>query len=291
MALMEHHKEPAMSDDRSPHTLGMFAWFGVPVPFQDRMPMIRDAGFGTTCIWWSEDEGLRELRHLAPGVARDAGLAVDNIHVPYDKANDLWSPDDAVRRAAVDRHLSWVRDCARHAVPTMVMHVTRGNGLAAPDPRGIDGIRRIVDAAAELDVTIAIENTRRSVHLDAVFREIDSPNLKFCYDCGHDWCYSDAPFTALRNWGNRLATTHFSDNDGKRDQHRLPGTGRVDFDGMGRAFDWSAFDGVLMLEVLQEDKSEPTENFLARAYEAATQMRERLISCRESVVEAEPCSI
>ena len=269
----------------------MFAWFGVPVPFQDRMPMIRDAGFDTTCIWWSEKEDLRELRHLAPGVARDAGLTVDNIHVPYDHCNDLWSADDAVRRAAVDLHLYWVHDCARHAVPTMVMHVTRGNGLAAPDRRGIDGIRRIVDTAAELGVTIALENTRSPVHLDALFRAIESPHLGFCYDCGHDWCYSPTPFTVLRDWSHRLVATHLSDNDGKRDQHRLPGEGGIDFDEMGRTFDWSTFDGVLMLEVVQEDKSEPTEAFLARAYESATQTRERLLSCQEPVVEAEQCSI
>ena len=211
--------------------------------------------------------------------------------MPYDKANDLWSPDDAVRRATVDLHLSWVRDCARHAVPTMIMHVTRGNGPTAPDSRGIDGIRRIVDTAAELGVTIALENTRSPIHLDAVFRAIDSPHLGLCYDCGHDWCWGSPPFTVLHDWGHRLVATHLSDNDGKRDHHRLPGTGQVDFAEMGREFDWSTFHGVLMLEVVQEDKSEPTEAFLARAYAAAVQTREHLFSCQKPAAEAEPCSI
>ena len=56
--------------------------------------MIRDAGFGATALWWGEDsDRARELRAIVPDLVRNAGLFIDNIHVPYQGCNELWVTD------------------------------------------------------------------------------------------------------------------------------------------------------------------------------------------------------
>jgi len=67
-----------------PLAAGIFAWFGMRVPFAERMAMVRTAGFETVGLWWEEDDPeRRRLRNLMPGVVRRAGLTVCNVHTPY----------------------------------------------------------------------------------------------------------------------------------------------------------------------------------------------------------------
>lgn len=231
--------------------------------------MIRDAGFSATCLWWEEDhpEG-RRLRSLAPDIVRGKGLYIDNIHVPYRWCSDLWSPKDDRRASAVERHLRWVEDCARHDIPILVMHVTMGRRMPPPNALGIDSLRRIVEAAEAAGVTIAAENTRSTKHIEALFHAVPSAHLGLCFDASHDLLYGEPPLQFLKDWGHRLVATHLSDTDGKRDYHWLPGRGIVDFEGLAAHLP-SAFTGPYMLEVAAGPREAPLEVFLSQAYESA----------------------
>ena len=250
------------------------------VPFAVRMAMIRDAGFGSTCLWWEEGRPeVRRLRHLAPDIVRKQGLRLDNIHVPYRWCNDLWSPKEERRRAAVERHLRWVDDCRRHGIPVLVMHVTMGKRVPPPNALGIDSLRRIVDDAETSGVAVAIENTRSDRHIEALFQAIPSPSLGLCFDTSHDVLYGDPPLQLLKDWGYRLAATHFSDTDGKRDYHWLPGTGIVDFDSIAAHLPES-YTGCFMLEVAPTRRDPSLIDYLANAHESAVTLG-RLFRNRE----------
>ena len=264
-------------------SLGIFAWIGLEVPFPDRVKMIRGAGFAVTSVWWDEDnETRRRLRHLCPELVRHAGLILDNIHVPYRGCNELWSPVADERRSAVARHVTWLEHCGRPNIPAMVMHATTGADLPTDVAHGVDSFRRIVDVAEGLGVRVALENSRSAAHLYALFRAIDSPFLALCYDSAHDWLCSPTPLQLLNMLGGRLKATHFSDTDGVRDQHRLPGEGVIDFDAIGRAHNWAAYTGSLMLEVIAADKSEPPESYLARAFASAEWLRGQLLGVKST---------
>ncbi len=269
-------RNDGMVRSRGP-SLGLFAWFGLPIPFSERMAMIRDAGFDATSLWWEEDDDMRRrLRHLTPDLARNAGLHIDNLHAPYDGCNDLWSELDEDRRSMVRRHLGWVDDCARHGVDTLVMHVTQGTATPPPNEPGLDSIRRIVEKGEDLGVTIAVENTRSPAHLDWLFDRIQSPRLGLCYDSSHDWLYCAEPGHLLRRWGPRLLCTHLSDTDGRRDQHWLPRNGVIDFAILRNAASWDKFTGCYLLEVVPRDRGDHVSKFLAEAYKAAVTVADEL---------------
>ncbi|MCC6491307.1 MAG: TIM barrel protein [Candidatus Hydrogenedentes bacterium] len=257
--------------------LGLFAWFGVPIPFVERMSLVREAGFEATSLWWEEDdEKRRRLRDLAPDIVRNACLHLDNLHAPYVGCNALWSGDAVERLAMVDRHLGWVEDCALHDVPMLVMHVTQGSTVAPPNAHGLDSMRRIVGAAEERELRIAIENTRGEQHVDWILDDIDSPALGLCYDSSHDWLYAAEPVALLSRWGHRVMTTHLSDTDGRRDRHWLPGEGAVDFERIAAQPAWQQYVGTCLLEVVPKDRAEDVRGFLARAYESGRALRDRL---------------
>jgi len=48
--------------------------------------------------------------------------------------------------------------------------------------------------AERLGITIAIENSHSTEHIDYVLENIPSSNLGFCYDSRHDFLYSKEPY-------------------------------------------------------------------------------------------------
>jgi sugar phosphate isomerase/epimerase len=248
------------------------------MPFDSRLKAIREAGFDAATIWWGEEEFYRTgQKDTIPKMVRDHGLFLENIHVPFDRCNYLWSEDASMRESIISDHLMWLEDCTRHQIPTMVIHISRGKPKKCPNRYGIESLMRIITTAEALGVIVAVENTRSEDYLDFILSEIQSPNLRFCYDSSHDWIYSKERTSVLRKHGHRLSAVHFSDNDGMVDRHWLPGEGVIDWNRISEAFP-QEYIGVLSLEVIPSRRNRPSkaENFLAMAYERAVWLAELL---------------
>jgi sugar phosphate isomerase/epimerase len=259
------------------YQFGIFSWFGYRLHMAERAKLIRNAGFSVTSLWWGEEEKANTgSLHDLPAIVRDAGLIIDNIHVPFEDANDLFSDIASTRRAAVDKHISWLNDCARHNVTIMVMHTCYQHSNSQPSKHLTDSLKKMLKEAEKLDVVIAIENVRCRKCLDFAFSEIDSPRLGFCYDSSHDWIFSDNKTDVLKTYGRRLVTNHLSDNDGLEDRHWFPGDGVVDWHKIAQAFPKQKCSGRLLLEILPKDKvpKEPPEVFIAEAYKSLTSIAE-----------------
>lgn len=266
----------------SKHLLGIFAWFGYDLPVRQRLKMIRQAGFDAASIWWGEKEGRGAELYALPAMVRDAGLQLDNAHLPFDYANLLWCDSDLIRNAAIEQHIRWLHECASQGVTTAVMHLTHGAEMPEPSGQGVEGFRRIVATAEQLGMVLAVENGRGRRHLDLVFAEIESEHLGFCYDSSHDWkCNRDRPWL-LRWLGSRLAVTHLSDNDGVEDRHWLPGNGVVDWSAIAEVFPSQAYGGSIHLEVLptEQEKSLSADAFLVKAYEKAVWVERTFCAAR-----------
>ena len=97
------------------------------------------------------------------------------------------------------------------------------------------------------------------------------PDAGFCWDCGHEFSRlvdeKPMPF-----FGNKLKALHIHDNFLTNDDHRIPVTGKADFEYVGRELAKSGFDGTLMLEILYRGGSSeyPTyKDFAIKAKAAA----------------------
>ena len=264
--------------------LGLHLSFLRTAPLPERLRILKDAGFDNTALWWEERRPeIRAIRDRVPELVRGAGLEIDHLHVPYFTCNELWSGNSVERDAAVQLHRGWIVDCARHDIPRLVMHVTRGRSVPIPDDDAVDDFRRLVDFAEGAGVTLAIENTHAPGHLDHLLERIESPALGLCYDVAHDRLHSESPLALLRRWRDRLAVMHVSDTDGRRDWHWLPGDGNTDFEAVGSCFE-GHYSGPLMLEAMLRD-DEPAGNFASRAFAAATRVRKALHSgCANATV-------
>jgi len=257
-----------IKEKRMKNPLGIFSWYGFILPFEERITLIKEAGFTATSLWWEdEDAPFPMKKESMPRLVRDKGLLLENIHVPFNDSSALWSEDESVRTEIVQSHIQWLQDCAKFSIPRMVMHLTEGDNPPVPNRQGLRSMEELVNVAEELGVTIAIENTRRTDNVPYVLRHVQSTPLGFCFDSSHHRL-TDKDFTLLKDYGDRLVATHLSDNDGLHDRHWLPGHGIINWDEVARAFS-KTYEGCLTLEAYPtaEERRESPRKFLERAYQ------------------------
>ena len=263
---------------RDQYPLGIFSWFGFVLPFQERLKLIKEAGFAVTSIWW-EDEGdpWPVKKESMPQLVRDMGLVLENLHVPYNNSNELWSEHQSVRFEFLQRHIRWLYDCANYHIPMMVMHLTEGVNHPAPNSNGVKSMLELVKVAEELGVIIAIENTRRSDNVPYLLSEIQSNYLGFCFDSSHHFLSDKQDFKLLENFGERLVTTHLSDNDGQDDRHWLPEHGIIDWAMIAKRIP-ASYQGCLTLEAypMAKEREESPQIYLKRAYQKVKNVHDLL---------------
>ncbi|AFM01682.1 MULTISPECIES: sugar phosphate isomerase/epimerase [Desulfitobacterium] len=255
--------------------IGIFSWFGFVLPFEERIALIQETGFTGTSLWWEdEEEPFPMPKERMPALVRERGLILENIHVPWCDANALWSDDKALRRAIITKHKQWLEDCARFEIPLLVMHLCDGENPPEPNEYGLESMGELAKAAEEQGVRIAVENTRRRDSVEYVLRHISSRALGFCFDSSHHRLTDQEDFHLLRSFGDRLLTTHLSDNDGLKDRHWLPGHGVIDWVKVAGAFP-RGYKDFLTLEVYPTpwEVQETPEEFLVRAYERIAGVR------------------
>jgi len=257
--------------------LSIFSWFGFCVPLPERLKMIKEAGFTATTLWWEDEVGyLGGEKKNFTRLVQEAGLILENIHLPYTDCNNFWHSCESKRNSMVDQCLAWLDECVKYEIALLVMHVTDGFAEPGPKKYGVESMTKIVRAAEELGIVIGVENTGRPEYVDLILQEIQSDYLGLCYDSSHDWLCSPSKGGLLDTWGHRLVATHFSDNDGLKDRHWLPGEGIIDWDKIGSLFPRETYRGFLALEVhpQEEDLKKDPRDFLARAYQSLLRVNE-----------------
>lgn len=262
---------------KNENMLGIFSWIGFDLPLQERLALIKKTGFEATTLWW-EDKEAGLPKESTPGMVRDFGLYLENIHVPYENCNDFWNNRLTAREKLIKDHLIWLEDCAKYDIPIMVMHISRGSNLEIPNKYGVESLNKILQYAEELGITIAIENTRRMDYFDLVLEEYNSRNLGICYDSSHDWAFSKEKTLILEKWGKRLVCLHLSDNDTLEDRHWLPGDGLVDWDLVAANLRRNGYSGCLIMEVYpkQDEKWETPAAFLEKAFQRINWVKNKL---------------
>ena len=147
------------------------------------------------------------------------------------------------------------------------------NGGTLMQPHIIDRI----EYAGGKGVKIAFENLRKIGNV-AYFadRYEGADNVVFCYDCGHEHCYTQTVcFPDI--FRDRMTYTHIHDNFGRSkddyygdpDLHLMPFDGEIDYSRVVRKLDEYGYEGSLTLEVFNSIyPDESRESFIARAYDA-----------------------
>jgi len=249
--------------------LAIYDWFGYDIPIGERYRLIKEAGFDSVLLWWSDFLDRGDYRR-GPQLAREAGLVVENIHTPFQVQDDIWL-DNIQGEAAVECYLQCIADCAEFDIPAMVVHLPDDD--KPYNAFGMDRIKRLADKAEKLGVNIALENLNNYGNLSIVLQHVESNRIGFCYDCCHHYNY--CPEVDLPDiYGSRMMALHLHDT-GSGGIHQIPFDGMLDWSRIMEQVAETRYTGATAIEAMNWCYPHLTAHeYLYKAYESAARLEE-----------------
>ena len=182
------------------------------------------------------------------GVAKEflsKGIAIRSVHAPFGGDNSLSVIDDSKRKKSVRMHKELLYKVSRANVEMIIIHpgtdARTKEEIDSMNILALDSISRLVAAAEETGVSLALENMLPGhpgceiEHITNIIDQISSPSLGICFDSGHAHvCGRMKEY--MEAFSEHIISIHAQDNDGTRDMHLQPPYGTTD---------WRAFASVL----------------------------------------------
>ena len=239
----------------------------------DALEKIKAAGFESFFTGSYKREDVREIKQRAD----ELGLEYEFIHAPFRNINAMWT--SGLGYIEVFDYMKEAIDAAsENGIPSVITHVSSGWNPPPVNDFGLSRYDELVLYARERGVVLAFENLRLLGNLACLvdrYEKLD--NVRFCFDCGHEHCYTKT-VSMLDVFTTRVCCTHIHDNHGRAledkvsdgDEHLLPFDGTYNYEKMMRKLDEYGYSGSLMLEVFQnidEYRRMSPEEFLSTCYE------------------------
>ena len=263
-------------------TPAMAGWFGYPLELDDRLRLIKGAGFQSVLLWWAVESTYEPTVPHKMETAQRFGLSVENAHLQFAKMNTLWNDGYEGEHYCAEL-CGLVAEAGIYGVPTLVVHLTRTTTPPPFSGLGFSRFQRLCEVAERANVNLAFENLRAPEYLYEFMRRIDSPRIGVCFDAGHNHCFNPES-RVCRDFASRIFAVHLHDNDGTRDAHNIPGDGTIDWKEVRKELLDSSYTGAWSLEIEHPQTSEfgksllkreddpyfgmGPEEYLARAFEA-----------------------
>lgn len=213
------------------YKIGIFNWFGYILSLEERIKMIKEVGFDYVMLWWEDEVYPHTMSKMEfVNILKYYDLKLDNVHLPVDNINNLWSESSTERNKHIDIIKKMLNECRYSGTDIVVMHAVNGNNKSFNYSSGYYSFSKIIREAENINIKVAIENTQMFNYAEFILKEIESPNIGFCYDSSHDFINGESSGEILERWKNKLIAVHLSDNDGLCDRHWIPGSGNVNWE-------------------------------------------------------------
>ena len=204
--------------------------------------------------------------------ADELGLEICQTHGQIVGFKNIKEDDDAlIENARLDLLATKTLGCA-----ICVMHTVTTIHMGPDAPRELmhslnfDMFTRILPYAKEYGVKVATETFGDAANFNCVdfFGDINEFLIGYnrikcvddnadyfgiCVDTGHSnkavRYGNPSAADVIRMCGKEIIALHLNDNDGTKDQHKIPGTGNIDWADVFKALEEVGYDGVYNLEL------------------------------------------
>jgi len=229
-------------------------------PFSDMFKHLME--FDVRCVELI-DEGPHVLNRKRVGalkkLARDTDLEF-TIHAPFVDIN-IASPNPVLRRVMLKRlekSLSFAHDlnCKQ-----WTFHSGWKSGISEFYPNldwqiQLRSVKSLVAVSKKLGVDIAVENNPEPFHflikrmqdIALFYAELGADiDVGLALDVGHANTTKEI-FDLIDKFGNKIVHVHISDNEGKYDQHKGIGYGKIKWEAVAEALQHINYKGFVMCE-------------------------------------------
>lgn len=228
---------------------------------EDVLHDIKVAGFSNVMI-----DHYQDLEHDIV-MAQKMGLTVTSVHLDSRNVNELWQ-NAKIATPIINRITNEFAILARNGVKTAIIHPGQNNydfttSIQPITQQGLRNWQNVVAQAERHNILLAIENVDPAhlPHLCFLLDNIQSANLKFCYDSGHHNLFIPE-VDLIGKYANILQAIHLHDNDlsfpqkvgWSGDLHLVPLDGKINFEKITKQIAHSSYNGPTMLESSCKDE-------------------------------------
>lgn len=235
------------------------------------LKLMASNGVKEVFLWWAKDDIKSNVAKVK--LCQSLGIKIQTAHLDFKDTNLIWQ-EGSLGDKFVKNYIKQFKLLKKYNIPIAVMHVTKSK---TPPPMSLIGLKRfqtLVKNAEKYGIILALENTRKPEYFDYIFENINSDNLKVCYDSGHDHSFTKDTFD-FEKYKNKIIAVHLHDNNSTSDQHLLPFDGNIDWKQLLTKLKKSGYSGAITLEVVMGDKiyNEVSANeFVLQAIERAKEL-------------------
>ena len=247
------------------------------VPSVEALKLMKDAGFN---CFMTDRYTLDEAKPIIEA-GNALGMTCESIHTPFGGINEMWNYGMGYLTVFNGIKIA-IDTAAALEVPCVVVHVSSGWNAPQINDLGLSRYDEIVNYAGEKGVKIALENLRKVGNLAYLIDRYEKlPQVGFCYDFGHEHCYTKT-VRWMDHFLDKVLTTHIHDNFGRPDDpngdgdlHLMPFEGNIDYARCMSDINKYGYKGALVLELKNTRYENMTnEEFLATAYERLKKISE-----------------
>ena len=235
------------------------------------LPAIAAAGFrcielncflGSDDFPWDRPAQVAELAHIA----EDVGVRVCSVHAEGGFGSYRGNRSE---RLAVDMCRAYADLAAELGASVVVCHA--GVPKAQSREEGLEQLRTSVDELSNhvlgMPCKFGWENEPQGLstaeHLEWI-RQLHPDTFGFVLDNGHS-NISGTTDLYLDSCRGLLCSLHLNDNDGKGDEHRIPGTGSFSWQNFMARLENVEYVGPMMLEIEARDRQNDLAGVLKEA--------------------------
>ena len=255
-------------------------------PMPDVLRLLRDIGFHAVSPVWQKNSDLDVIAETAA----QCGLTLQSLHGPLRGLANMWNRDSACSGPLLQDFLDAADACADYNIPLLVVHSWSGLDYSfRAEDLYFGNFDHLVNYAQQKGILIAFENLEGPEYLAALMsRYSGCPAVGFCWDSGHERCYTPT-WDFLTPYGDRLLMTHLNDNfgitdpygrlQGTDDLHLIPGDGISNWTEIMANLKQARRQEILNFELKIRPKGDrcktdlysklPLDQYLTNAYEAA----------------------
>ncbi len=204
---------------------GVRFYFGFEGDAKKRARLIKDVGFdgvitSGSAVFKRQNGSLAKQMKLF----KKNGLQPSSLHARYSEESlPHFFLADKIGDKVEKRLIEDIKIAKKYGFRCLVVHLVGKISLV-----GVERFKRILKVCEKEQMTIALENLEDLKPLCFFLDNFKSPYVKFCYDVGHENCFTKKA-KLLERYGKRLICVHLHDNDGKNDDHTLNRFGTINW--------------------------------------------------------------
>ncbi|MBE7076835.1 MAG: sugar phosphate isomerase/epimerase [Clostridiales bacterium] len=252
---------------------GICLFFGYHSPLKERLQKVKDIGF-TTIMTSASKKYKKQNGSLKSQVKLidQVGLKKSSLHASY-YTPDLpnFFTDNKIGNKLEKQLIKEVKIAKKYGFKCLVVHLKGENTEV-----GLERLKRILKVCRKYDLPLALENISETKILEYIFDNINDEYLRFCWDAGHNLCFSKRK-NYLKKYLDKVITLHLHDNDGTSDQHTLNQFGIRDWDDTAKLLSKVkniSLDYELLMDVCPKNLTE--DEALAMCYKNACELEKMI---------------